>query len=112
MAAPTPIPARAKVGFPSRPVINPVTNTVDTTPTLILRNNPDRIFWLIVNLSANNGYVGWDTQVSSSRGLFIAGNGGFISANIEEDGELVIQEVYAVNLGASGTYMIVEVEKI
>jgi len=112
MAAPQPIPARAKIGFPSRPIINPVTDTVATTPTLILRNNPDRIFWLIVNLSANNGYIGWDTLVSSTRGLLVAANGGFVSASIEEDGELVIQEVYAVNLAAQGTYMIVEIEKI
>jgi len=112
MAAPQPIPARAKIGFPSRPIINPVTDTVATTPTLILRNNPDRIFWLIVNLSANNGYMGWDTLVSSTRGLLVAANGGFVSASIEEDGELVIQEVYAVNLAAQGTYMIVEIERI
>jgi len=112
MAAPEPIPARAKIGFPSRPVINPVTDTVLTTPTLILRNNPDRIFWLVVNLSPNNGFLGWDTLVSSTRGLFIAGNGGFVSANIEEDGELVIQEVWAINLNAAGTYMIVEIERI
>jgi len=112
MATPTPIPARAKVGFPSRPIINPVTDTVLTTPTLILRNNPDRIFWLVVNLSANNGYLGWDTLVSSTRGLLVAANGGFVSASIEEDGELVIQEVYAVNLAAQGTYMIVEIERI
>ena len=112
MAAPEQIPARAKVGFPSRPVINPVTDTVGTTPTLILQNNPDRIFWLVVNLSNNNGYLGWDTKVSSTRGLFVAGNGGFVSANIEEDGERVIAEVWAINLNAAGTYMIVEIERI
>jgi len=93
-------------------VINPVTDTVGTTPTLILRNNPDRIFWLVVNLSANNGFLGWDTLVSSTRGLFIAANGGFVSANIEEDGELVIYDVWAINQNASGTYLVVEVEKV
>jgi len=112
MAAPAQIPARAKTGFPSRPIINPVTDTVETVATLILRNNPDRIFWLVVNLSPNNGYLGWDTQVSSTRGLLVAANGGFVSANIEEDGELVIAEVWAVNLNAAGTYMIVEIERI
>jgi len=112
MAAPEPIPARAKIGFPSRPVINPVTDTVLTTATLILRNNPDRIYWLIVNLSANDGYIGWDPQVSSTRGLLLPANGGYASASIVEDGELVIMEVYAVNLNAQGTYMIVEVERI
>jgi len=112
MAAPQEIPARAKTGFPSRPIINPVTSTVLTTATLILRNNPDRIFWLVVNLSAYDGYIGWDTQVSGTKGLLVPANGGYASVNIAEDGELAIAEVYAINLTASGTWMIVEVEKI
>jgi len=112
MAAPQPIPARAKTGFPTRLVINPVTNNVGTAATLILKNNPDRIFWLIVNLSGNDGYAGWDAQVSSTRGLLVPSNGGYVSASIEEDGELVIYEVYAILNVAAGTWMIVEVERI
>jgi len=112
MAAPEEIPAVKKLGFKTRLIVNPVTDTVGTTPTEILRNNPDRIFWLVVNLSVNDGYVGWDRQVSSTRGLLAAANGGYVSASAEEDGELVIYPVYAINLVASGTYMIVEVERI
>jgi len=113
VAAPRePIPAEQKLGFKTRLVVNPVTDTVGTTSTEILRNNPDRIFWLIVNLSGNNGYVGWDNAVGTTRGLLVAANGGFVSACIEEDGELVIYPVYAINLNASGTYMVVEVERI
>jgi len=89
-----------------------VTNSVGTTPTLILKNNPDRIYWLIVNLSAYDGYAGWDAQVSATRGILIPANGGYASASIVEDGELTIMEVYAVNLTASGTWMIVEVERV
>jgi len=112
MAAPEEIPAVKRLGFKTRLIVNPVTDTVATTSTEILRNNPDRIFWLVVNLSANNGYTGWDNLVSATRGLLVAANGGFVSANIEEDGELAIYPVYAVNLNAAGTYMIVEVERI
>jgi len=112
MAAPEEIPAVKRLGFKSRLVVNPVTDTVATTPTEILKNNPDRVFWLVVNLSGNNGYLGWDNAVSSTRGILVAANGGFASANIEEDGELVIYPVYAINLNAAGTYMIVEVERI
>jgi len=112
MAAPEEIPAVKKLGFKSRPIVNPVTDTVLTTPTEILRNNPDRIFWLIVNLSPNNGYAGWDREVSATRGLFIPSNGGYASASVEEDGELVIHPVYAINTIAQGTWMIVEVERM
>jgi len=109
MAKEETIPAEQKLGFKTKPRINPVTNTVNTTATKILNNNPDRIFWLVVNLSSNKGYVGWDSEVSSSRGIPIAANGGYVSASIEEDGELVIHEVHAVNENAAGTYYIVEI---
>jgi len=112
VAAPEDIPAVKKHGFKSRLIENPVTDTVLTTATEILLNNPDRIFWLVVNLSNNNGYVGWSRNVSSTRGMLLAANGGYASASIEEDGELVIYPVFAINLVAQGTYLIVEVERI
>ena len=111
MAAPERIPAEQRLGYPTRPIVNPVTDTVKTTATLILRNNPDRIFWLAVNLSGNKGYIGWDAQVSSTRGIPIAGNGGFVSCTLEEDGELTIHEVWAVLENAQGTFYIVEIER-
>jgi len=111
MAAKEEIPAATRLGFPTRPVINPVTNTVATTPTEILRNNPDRIFWLAVNLSDYKGYVGWDREVASTKGIPVPASGGFVSASIEEDGELTIHPVYAINETASGTWYIVEIER-
>jgi hypothetical protein len=92
-------------------VTNPVTATVGTTATLILRNNPDRIFWLTINLSANKGYVGWNSDVSSSKGIPIAPSGGYVSCSLEEDGELTIHEVYAILENASGTFYTIEIER-
>jgi len=112
MAAPkAEIPAEKRLGFPTKPKINPVTNTVATSATEILRNNPNRIFWLVVNLSVNDGYIGWDNEVAATRGLPIAASGGFASCSVEEDGELVIYPVFAINLNAAGTYYIVEIEE-
>lgn len=110
MAAPPATPIEQRLGFKTKANINPVTGTVKTTATKILNNNPRRIFWLATNLSVNKGYVGWDPQVSSSRGIPIAPSGGYVSACLEEDGELTIQEVYAVLENAEGTFYIVEVE--
>jgi len=109
MAAKETIPAEQRLGFPTRPIINPVTNTVGTTATEILRNNPDRIFWMVINTSVNKGYIGWDKDVSASRGIPISPSGGYVSASIEEDGELVIHPVWAINENAQGTYYIVEI---
>jgi hypothetical protein len=41
----------------------------------------------------------------------IAPNGGFVSCTLEEDGELTIHEVYAVNEVSPGTYYIIEIER-
>jgi len=111
MAAKETIPAEEKLGYPTRPDINPVTNTVDTIATLILQNAPDRIFWLVINLSANKGYVGWDKEVASTKGIPIAANGGYVSCSMEEDGELVIYPVWAINDTAPGTYYIVQIRR-
>ena len=97
---------------PTRPVINPVTDTVATTATMILKNNPDRLAWLIVNLSANRGYIGFDRQVAPTRGIPVEASGGIVISNWREDGELVIHEVHAINLVAAGTWYIVEVERV
>lgn len=111
MAAKEPTPAEQRLGFPTKPRINPVTGTVGTTATKILNNNPERIFWLAINLSANKGYVGWDPQVSSSRGIPIAPSGGYVSCCLEEDGELTIYEVHALLENAEGTFYIVEISR-
>jgi hypothetical protein len=99
-----------KFGFKTREVENPVTSTVGTSPTLILRNNPDRIAILIVNLSDNDGYVGWFNDVSATKGIRLTANGGNVHLIADEDGELVSKEFYGVNLYASGTWYIAEVE--
>ena len=111
MAAPQPIPAQQRLGFPSRPIVNPVTDTVNTTPTLILRNNPDRIFWMAVNLSGNKGYIGWSTDVGPAKGIPVSPYGGFVSCTLEEDGELVIHEVWAILENAAGTWYVIEIER-
>ncbi|MDH5199606.1 MAG: hypothetical protein OEW93_01860 [Candidatus Bathyarchaeota archaeon] len=96
---------------PTRPITNPVTDTVQTTATMILKNNPDRLAVLIVNLSANRGYLGFDRQVGPTRGIPVEASGGLVTMNWKEDAELVIQEVHAVNSVAAGTWYIVEVER-
>jgi hypothetical protein len=92
-------------------VVNPVTSTVGTSATLILRNNPERVMTLIVNQSSYDGYVGFDAQVASDRGILIPSLGGFMILTVEEDGALVTQEVYAISPGGSGTWYIVEVRR-
>jgi len=107
-----PLPSEQRLGFKTRPIVNPVTNIVGVTATKILNNNPDRILFMVVNLSNVDGYLGFDREVSATRGFRIPSNGGSLTALIEEDGELVLQEVFAISPLGAGTWYIIEVVRM
>lgn len=83
---------------------NPVTPTVATTATRILRNDPARVAWTAINMSANTGFLGFSSGVSSTQGIQVNASGGSVSAVWFEDGELVTHEVWAINNVAAGTW--------
>ena len=101
--------SRERFKGPTRPVPRPV--TVGTTATKIANNNPDRVELLIVNLSDNRGFLGFDRQVGPTRGVPVEASGGFVSFCIEEDGETVGYEMHAINQVAAGAWYILEVER-
>jgi hypothetical protein len=98
-------------GFKTRAIVNPLVASVGTTAVKVLNNNPDRIGWLIVNLSANTIYIAYGPDVSSTKGISIALNGGTASSVVSEDGEAVTYEVWAVAAGADSAIYVVEYEK-
>jgi len=75
-------------------VINAI--TLGTTPVRILDNNPSRFQFVFINLSPNNVYVGFDSQVSSAKGIRVAPNGGDFRMIWTEDLEIVTWEFFAV----------------
>lgn len=99
-----------ELGAGTRTVVNPVTNTVTTSPTQLARNNPNRIFLLITNLGSVDIYVGFDMQVSSSRGIRVPNSGGVFSLAWQEDYELTFSPVYAISSSGSVTVYVVELE--
>lgn len=89
--------------------INPVTGTVLTASvTELLKSNPDRWSWQVVNLSANTSYAGFDRETSSTRGILLVANGGNAGMNLKDDGLIVIEPLYAINAIADGAHYIVE----
>jgi len=98
-----------RFGVKTSTVKSPASTTVGTTVEKKLSVNPNRLAWLIVNLSANIVYLGWDNQVSSSRGIALAPAGGNAVCTPEEDFELPSEEVYLVASGAGSAVFIVEI---
>lgn len=91
------------------PKVNPETDTVGTTPVTILRNNPNRVAWVIVNLSLNDVFILPAEDPSATKGIRLGPSGGSASANWLEDMELVAWEWKAVASGAGSAILVLEV---
>jgi len=100
-----------ELGFPTRAIENPITNVVSTSAVEILRANPDRFQWLVVNLSANTIYVSFDKDVSSTKGILLEPNGGFASMHAREDGEAVTYPIWAIATGVNSAIYVIEYER-
>jgi len=99
-----------KYGRKTRSIENPITRTVGTSPALVLQNNPDRLMWLIVNLSSYNVYIAFEPDVSTTKGVLLSANGGSCSMSVDEDGEAVTHEVWAIAGAANCPIYVLEME--
>ena len=85
---------------------------VGITQSRILRNDPERVFALLVNLSANTIFVGYDQQVSSARGILLASNGGSYQVDVEEDFTVPIRALFGVASAAASNLYVLTVRRI
>lgn len=85
--------------------------TVGVAASQVLRNDPERVFALLVNLSVNTIFIGYGEDVSSSRGILLASNGGSYQVDVEEDFTLPIRSHFAVATGAGSTLFVLSVRR-
>jgi hypothetical protein len=95
-------------GVTSFPQINKKVNQVGVSVVEIMSSNPNRVSFLVVNLSANNLFISPENDVSSTKGIYIAPNGGSITVQWDRDFELVSQPFYAIAGGAASDVFILE----
>jgi hypothetical protein len=97
-----------KFGCKTEAVADPLNVTsVGTTTTQILPNNPDRLFYILVNLGSYDLYVAWDRSVGSTHGVQVSKGGGNLVLTADDDAELVGYEAYAVSpSGATDIYIL------
>lgn len=62
-----------------------IVTTVGIASSEILKQDPERVFLAVFNLSSNEAYLGFDPNVSASRGIRLASNGGAFSLNARDD---------------------------
>ncbi len=104
--------AQNTFGGPTRSVINPLTNSVGTTSTQLLQNNPDRVFWIMFNRSPNKMDIDFTADVATDARIPIAPGGGFISMDVRDDGEGVINPVFAIASAAGSTVYVMEIKRV
>ena len=84
-------------GTKTRSIINPLGSIIaGNTETKVLGGNPDRFSYIFFNLGSNDLYVSFSHGVSDKNGMLIMANGGNLSMNADDDGELVTYPLYAV----------------
>lgn len=95
-------------GIKTTPRINPLVSSVGASVTKIMNNNPNRVSFIIVNLSANIMYISPENDVSSSKGIILAASGGSFIVQWDRDFELVSHEWYCIAGGAASSIYILE----
>lgn len=66
----------------------------------LLGADPERTIMLLYNLSAAEIFISFTSEVSSTNGMLLAPNGGFIVINATDDYELSQLPVWAFSVGA------------
>lgn len=85
-----------RFGMVTRAQANPLVDEVDIARTKVLPNNPNRLAWIILNLSGNNVFIALDMDVGDDHGILLTPNGGSASMIYEEDFEATCWEVFGV----------------
>jgi len=93
----------------TRAIENPVRDTIGTTPEIVLHNNPNRVFWMLINLSPNTVYVALSHDVSSDKGVYVDPNGGGTSMIWDEDFHATGWAVWAVAGAANSKIYVMEI---
>lgn len=88
------------------------TVTVATTVTRIAGNNPRRVAYRIFNRSANSIDLSFSSDVTVGTGIPLSASTGYAEADVDVEGELVIQEVYGISSAASSTVLVIEVIRV
>jgi len=90
-------------------IANPVTNSVGAAATRVLGNNPNRLAWVFINLSANTIYLEFSRDVGAARGILVSPNGGSAMMVWNEDFELTGYEVWGLAPAGASTCYVLEV---
>ena len=86
--------------------------TLTTTTAEFIRNDPERVAYLVVVTGATEAQLAFNIQIVASTAIRIAGAGGFFSTNVREDFTLPAVSLYGRVAAGTTTVHIVEVVRV
>ncbi len=97
-----------KYGVKTAHRVNPVVTQIEVTITKFLQGNPRRVSFVITNVGAAPIYMTPDNLPSTTRGIYLAPNGGSASLTWEDDFELLTYPWHAIASGAASECIVIE----
>lgn len=88
------------------PEFMPKVEAITTTEKQILKTNPDRVSFLLLNLGTAVCYVHFKSDVSASLGVYLDKNGGFWEAPFDIYGELIGYEWWCEGTAGTNIYIV------
>ena len=85
---------------------------IGTASDVVFKKNPNRIMYILVNLSANVIYAAYDGAVSATRGIRLNASGGLLGSSIKDDAALTQEELHIVASGANSAIFGIEVVEV
>jgi len=98
-----------KFGIKTRAVENPKLTSLGTTAQVVLDNNPNRLAWIIVNLSTAEVYLALRHDVSPTKGVRLDASGGSASMVWDEDFQATGWAIWGVATAANSPIYSLEV---
>ena len=86
--------------------------TLTTAAAEILRNDPERVSWLITVTGATEAQLAFNANPTTAEAMRIPGNGGTVSANVREDFTLPTNALHGNVTAGMTTLHIVEVVRV
>jgi hypothetical protein len=86
--------------------------TLTTTAAEILRNDPERVGWLIIVTGATQAQLAFNINIATATAILVPGIGGSFSANVREDFTLTTVSVYGNVAAGTTTLHIIEIIRV
>lgn len=85
--------------------------SVGVTQSQIFAPDADRLLVMLINMSTNLMYAGFDELVGSTRGIFLAANGGSLILLADEDLVLTTFPIHVISTGVTSNLFHLQVRR-